>query len=104
MPAIESPPFPFDATISQDVAWALALAIRQQDETVAKLRAAVAGCTTSLRTQGMSAEAVLITMKAFVKHTSVAHPLSNPEGEWWVADAWMDDIVKWCIIEYYRDT
>lgn len=103
MPAIESPPFPFDVAASADVALALAQAIRQHDETVARLRRAVAACTTSLRAQGMAAEAVLITMKAFVKHTAVAHPLSNPEGEWWVADAWMDDIIKWCIIEYYRE-
>lgn len=103
MPAIESPPFPFDTATLKDVAWALAQAIRQHDETVAKLRGAIAGCTTSLRTQGMTAEAVLITMKAFVKHAAVAHPLSNPEGAWWVADAWMDDIIKWCIVEYYRD-
>jgi hypothetical protein len=104
MPAIESPPFPFDAATSKDVAGALAQAIRKQDETVEKLRHAVAACTTSLRTQGMSPEAAVITMKAFVKHAAVAHPLSNPEGAWWVADAWMDDIIKWCIIEYYRDT
>lgn len=103
MAAVESPPFPFNDTACGNVALALAEAIREQDRSAAKLRQAIAGCTRSLRSLGMLPEAVLITMKAFVKHTAVAHPLSGPDAAWWVADAWMDDIVKWCIVEYFRD-
>jgi len=81
---------------------ALATAVRRRGSTLIELQAAIEGCVRSLRGQGMTAGAVIITMKAFVRHSmQVAPPLGLAPS----ADATaplMDRIVTWCIDEFYR--
>jgi hypothetical protein len=81
---------------------ALTAAVRRRDSTLIELQAAIEGCVRSLRDQGMTAGAVIITMKAFVRHAMQVAP---PLGFVLSADAvapLMDRIVTWCIDEFYR--
>src|SRR5690242_13640565 len=74
VPAVERPPFPFDLPVSQRVEMALERAIDRHDDTVIELRWAVEACARSLRDQGMSPEATIVTLKAFVKHSANVDP------------------------------
>ncbi len=46
---------------------------------------------------------VLITLKAYVRHTARTHPPLGQAGSSWAADALMDEITKWAIVEFYKN-
>ena len=49
----------------------------------------------------MTPEATLVTIKAFIRHTAVTNP---PKGysRAWLPEPLMENIVRWCINEYYH--
>lgn len=101
-PAVEAPPFPLDVGLVDDVEAALEAAIRRNDAATARLRMTIERCAVALREQGMTAENVLITMRAFVRHSAAAHPPVGMPREHWSADAWLTDIIHWSLVEYFR--
>ena len=69
---------------------------------MADLRASVEACVAELRTLSMPPEAVLMTMKALVRHTAREHPPLGYSPSHWAADAFLDQIVQWSVVAYFR--
>lgn len=109
--AVESPPFPFESTAVERLRGALLQAVRRHEATLAGLRMAVEDCVRHLRAAGMTPEAMLVTMKAFIRHTAVVQAASGVTvpatraGDMppWLSDPLMERIVGWCIAEYFHD-
>lgn len=100
MRPVESPPFPFEAAAERRARLALVEAVRRHTEVEKVWLNAVADCVRSLKAQGMPPEAMIITMKAFVRHASVTDLARRGEG---VSRALMEQIIEWSITQYYRD-
>lgn len=75
--------------------------MRQYEQTQLRLQGAIAECVRHLRARGMPPEAMLITMKAFIRHAAITQS-GNPNLPGSVAKPLMEDIVEWCIGEYFR--
>lgn len=98
--AVESAPFPFEAAAEKRARAALAEAIRQHEQMQAELHAAIGECVRTLRSCGMPPEAMLVTMKAFVRDVTTK-PSRRHSGP--VAKPVMEQVVEMCIAEYFRD-
>ena len=99
-PAI--PLFPLTPGSTSAVEVALAKTIRSHIDSMAALQLAVEACVAELRERGVPPETMLITMKAFIRHTACSHPPPGNPASSWAADAYIADIVRWSIAEYYR--
>src|SRR5881392_3305296 len=73
-----------------------AVAVRRRDATQAELRTVIEGCVRLLRDRGMTAGAMLVTMKAFVRHSMDEPALRNCAGSADAAEFLMDRMVSWC--------
>jgi GNAT superfamily N-acetyltransferase len=100
MQPVESPPFPFDVAAERRARLALVEAVRRHNEVETIWLNAVADCVRDLKAKGMSPEAVIITMKAFIRHASVTDAARRGQG---VSKALMEQIIEWCITEYYKE-
>lgn len=100
MHAVQSPPFPFEAAAERRARLALVEAVRRHNQAETIWLNAVTDCVRSLKAQGMTPEAMVITMKAFVRHASVTNLASRGEG---VSRVLMEQIIEWSIAQYYRD-
>ncbi len=100
---VQVAPFPVALSDGAELRSALAGAVFRHDETNALLRTAVEACVRSLRTQGMSPEGTVITLKAFVRHTALGSPQPQRPRSVTAADFFMEDIVHWTILEYFRE-
>ncbi|HKG91094.1 MAG TPA: hypothetical protein VKA84_04310 [Gemmatimonadaceae bacterium] len=100
--AERGPPFSLTLGVTEGVERALEAAVLRHDASMRALRGAIEACVVELHGRGMPPEAVLVTMKAFVRHTAVAHPPYGQFPSSWAADVFMDDIVRWAILAYYR--
>lgn len=98
------PLFPLTTGSTTAVQQALAKAVRSHVDSMAALQAAVEACVAELRDMGIPPEAMLITMKALIRHTAGSHPPPGNPASSWAADAYLGDIVRWSIAEYYRAT
>jgi hypothetical protein len=98
--AVIAPPFPVDASASAHLTNALVEATRRHDRSLIELRKALRSCVWSLRDQQMTAENTILTMKALLRDSAARQ--SNPRSGHPVAlDHWMDDLVTWCIEDYF---
>ena len=95
-----SPPFPFEPETESAFENALGASQRTTDA-IEHLRGAVIACVKHLKTIGMEPEAVLVTMRAYLKYTLQNH-LSAP-GELPIFDtSWLSEqVAKWSIEAYY---
>ena len=100
--AIREPPFPLTPHASARVERALETAVRWHEAAMRELRAAVEACVAELHARGMPPEAVLVTMKAFVRHIAPSHPPPGYAPTVEAADSLMDQIIHWCILAYFR--
>ena len=100
---VQRSPFPLAAADGAELRSALAGAVFRHDETNALLRAAVESCVRSLRFQGMSPEGTVITLKAFVRFTALHSPKPQRPRSVTAADFFMEDIVHWTVLEYFRE-
>jgi hypothetical protein len=103
-PAPSIPPFPLNSGNTSAVEYALGKAVRSHMDSMAVLRRAVEACVAELRDSGVPPESMLITMKAFIRHTACTYPPPGNSASSWAADAYISDIVRWSIAEYYRVT
>jgi hypothetical protein len=83
---------------------ALENAVHRHQASMAALQRAVEACVTEMRGKGLPPEAMIITMKAFIRHTATVHPPPGNLASSWAADAYLEQIIKWSITQYYRPT
>ena len=83
---------------------ALENAVHRHLASMAALQVAVEACVTEMRGKGLPPEAMIITMKAFIRHTASSHPPPGNPASSWAADAYLEQIIKWSIAQYYRPT
>lgn len=102
-PAQRTAPFPLRAKTSHNFEEALDRAVRTSVNSMLELRGCVEKCVCDLRGGGMGPAEVLITLKAYVRHTARTHPPLGQAGSSWAADALMDEITKWAIVEFYKN-
>jgi hypothetical protein len=98
MQAVQAPPFPFEAAAERRARLALVEAVRRHNEAEAIWLNAVSDCVRSLKAQGMPPEAMIVTMKAFVRHASVTELARRGEG---VSRTLMEQIIEYSIAQYY---
>lgn len=96
----EEPFFELTAT-ADDFESALKRAMRADARSMDDLHKSIGNCMKSLRTEGMECEAALITMKAFIRHIG-ARNRRNGVLEMMHFEHLMDQIVRWCIADFYR--
>ena len=101
-PAVREPPCPITLPSSVRVERALEAAVRTHYTAMQELRTAVEGCVAELHAQGMPPDAVLVTMRAFVKHAAILHPPPGYSPSSWESDSLMDQIIHWSILAYFR--
>lgn len=94
--------FPLSLIATTAMEQALAKAMHRHLESMANLQHAVEACVGELRDRGLPPEAMLITMKAFIRNTAASHPPPGALASSRAADAYMDEMVRWSIVEYYR--
>jgi hypothetical protein len=92
----------FAPEISERFARALGAALHKYDQTMRELRSALCACVDELKGRGMESEQVLAAMKEYVRRTAITHPPGGGPGSRGAAEHLMDDIVHWCILDYYR--
>ena len=80
----------------------LADAVRRRDATQPELRRVIEGCVRLLRDEGMTAGAMLITMKALVRQSMEQAPPLGHQPSADVTESLMDRVVSWCVEEFYR--
>ena len=99
--AVESPPFPIQRVSADRVRRAVVEAVQRHAKAIEALQLAIGECVRDLRDQGMTPEAMLVTMKAFIRQTAAAYPPPG-RGPAWLTESVMENIVRWCINEYFR--
>lgn len=100
--AVLSPPFPVDGQTTQRLQAVLQTDWAYASDPHDELRATVAICTQECRARGMSAEATILTVKAFVRHTAFHYGDGGRGRGVYVVDRLLDSIVTWSIEEYFR--
>ncbi|HEX9083913.1 MAG TPA: hypothetical protein VF836_04165 [Gemmatimonadaceae bacterium] len=77
--------------------------VRSSALSMAELRECVKACVGTLRDTNVGPAQMIISMKACAKEGTRRYPLPLNEHELSNADFLMDQIIKWSIVEYYRD-
>ena len=101
-PARHEEPFFLLASTGTDFEEALRLAVRANARSMDQLKLTIRHCMDSLRGEGMQCEAALLTMKAYVRDVCLKHKRRG-SSDMLHSDYLMDQIVRWCITEYYAD-
>jgi len=95
-------PFFFHPGTGDDFEDALRHAVRANARSMDQLHQSIRNCMSSLRRDGMECEAALLTMKAFIKELGLKHKrLGSPDMLH--SDMMMDQIVRWCIADFYSE-
>jgi len=98
----EEPFFNLTAT-GEDFEHALRNAVRDNAQSMKELRDSIHNCMVSLRGDGMQCEQALLTMKAFVRDACVKHRRRGSR-EMLHSDVLMEQVVGWCIVEFYAES
>lgn len=101
-PARHEEPFFHLASTGDDFEIALRQAARANARSMDQLHVSVRNCMYSLRRDGMQCEAALLTMKSFVKEVCLKHKRRG-SPEMLHSDMLMEQIVRWCISDYYAE-
>ena len=96
----EEPFFDLPAT-GQNFEEALRGAGRADARSMERLHESIRKCVDSLRSDGMECEAALLTIKAFVKDVTLKHRRAG-SSDMLHCDTLMDQVVRWCISDFYR--
>ena len=95
-------PFPIPDETALPFQVALQEVVRSSAISMADLRECVKACTRSLRDSSIGPAQMIISMKACARECDKRHALAERRDSSNV-DFLMDIIVKWAIVEYYRD-
>lgn len=101
-PARYEEPFFHLAANGDDFEDALRDAARENKISMDHLHDTVRVCIDSLRDDGMQCEGAIITMKAFVRESCLKHR-KRGSTEMLHSDLLMDQVVKWCISDFYAE-
>jgi hypothetical protein len=77
--------------------------VRSSALSMAELRECVKACVCYLRGADIGPAQMIISMKACAKEGNRRYPMVLNEHELSNADFLMEQIIKWSIVEYYRD-
>lgn len=77
--------------------------VRSSALSMAELRECVKACVCSLRASDVGPAQMIISMKACAKEGNRRYPIVLNEHELSNADFLMEQIIKWSIVEYYKD-
>ena len=77
--------------------------VRSSALSMAELRHCVKACVCSLRDSQVGPAQMIISMKACAKEGNRRYPMVLNEHELSNADFLMEQIIKWSIVEYYRE-
>ena len=99
-PARYEEPFFLLTATGDDFENALINAVRVNARSMQDLHESIGICMDSLRSDGMQCEAALLTMKAFVKDACAKHK-KRGSRDMLHSDVLMDQIVTWCISDFY---
>ena len=77
--------------------------VRSSVLSMTELRECVKACVCSLRDSQVGPAQMIITMKACAKEGNRRYPMVLNEHELSNADFLMEQIIKWSIVEYYKD-
>jgi hypothetical protein len=77
--------------------------VRSSALSMADLRECVRACVTTLKQTEVGPAQMIISMKACAKEGTRRYPQVLNEHELSNADFLMDQIIKWAIVEYYRN-
>ncbi len=95
-----TPPFPFEP--ETDSAFESALdASQRTTDAIEKLRGAVIACVNHLKEIGMEPEAVLVTMRAYLRYTLQNHPLAVENHPIFDTSWLAEQVAQWSIDAYY---
>ena len=97
----EEPFFKLTAT-GDDFENALKNAVRENARSMIELNLSIRACMASLRADGMQCEQALLTMKAFVRDAACRHKRRGSR-EMLNSDMFMEQVVGWCISEFYSE-
>jgi hypothetical protein len=96
-------PYPLPSAASQQFETALRDALRGSIQSMQELRECVKPCVAYLRESGVGPVQMILTIKASARESALRnHALAN---QFAVANAnlLLEQVVKWAILEYYRN-
>ena len=99
----ETVPYPLPSAASRQFETALRDALRGSIQSMHELRECLKPCVAYLRESGVGPVQMILTIKATARESALKnHALGN---EFAVANAnlLMEQVVKWAILEYYRN-
>jgi hypothetical protein len=102
-PLKQTQPYPLPTEASRQFGTALHDAVKESLETMEDLRACLKPCVAFLRDAGVGPVQMILTIKASAKESALRNHALGDEFAVANANLLMDQIVKWAIVEYYRN-
>ena len=102
-PAKQTLPYPLPAQASREFGTALHDTVRDSIESMQELRQCLKPCVDFLRESGVGPVQMILTIKASAKESAARNHALGDEFAVANASMLMEQIVKWAIVEYYRN-
>jgi hypothetical protein len=102
-PVKQTQPYPLPSEASRQFGTALHDAVRGSLETMHELRESLKPCVAFLRDCGVGPVQMILTIKASAKESALRNHALGDEFAVANANLLMEQIVKWAIVEYYRN-
>ena len=102
-PVKQTQPYPLPSEASRQFGTALHDAVRDSIETMQELRQCLKPCVEFLRNAGVGPVQMILTIKASAKESALRNHALGDEFAVANANMLMEQIVKWAIVEYYRN-
>jgi hypothetical protein len=102
-PVKQTQPYPLPTEASLQFGTALHAAVRESLETMQELRQCLTACVDFLRESGVGPVQMILTIKASAKESALRNRALGDEFAVANANLLMEQIVKWAIVEYYRN-
>jgi hypothetical protein len=97
------PPYPLPNDASREFGTALHDAVRDSIESMQELRESLRPCVDFLRDSGVGPVQMILTIKASAKEIAARNHALGDEFAIANTNMLMEQIVKWAIMEYYRN-
>jgi hypothetical protein len=102
-PANETLPYPLPRDASHEFGTALHDAVKGSGESMEVLHERLKPCVGFLKDSGVGPVQMILTIKASAKESARRNHALGEEYAMSNANLLMDQIVKWAIVEYYKD-
>jgi hypothetical protein len=101
--AAATKPFPVPDDTARQFQTALHEVVRSSGESMGELRECVKACVCSLKDSEIGPAQMIISMKACARESTHRYPSHLNEHELSNADFLMEQVIRWSIVEYYKD-